>query len=154
MMPPKQPAAPTISVGFSSRPTSLFIYLRICIVLMYHYVQTWLQQAPDPDLQGKQVQYLVEFVNNNGPSSISPGSGFASILTEEAPQVSIPIDPNGAATKRNIYRQLIDSSGTTRDREKVDIVNNNTTQIWVDGKKLLRRGLLGHSQPPYRPSRL
>lgn len=121
---------------------------------MYHYVQTWLQQAPDPDLQGKQVQYLVEFVNNNGPSSISPGSGFASILTGEAPQVSIPIDPNGAATKRNIYRQLIDSSGTTRDREKVDIVNNNTTQIWVDGKKLLRRGLLGHSQPPYRPSRL
>lgn len=102
---------------------------------MHHYVQTWLHQAPDPDLHGKQVQYLVEFANGNGPSTISPGSGFADILAGKAPQVSIPTDPDGAATKRNVYRQLIDSSRTTRDREEVDIVNDNTTQVWVDGKK-------------------
>ncbi|KAJ5379513.1 hypothetical protein N7509_012632 [Penicillium cosmopolitanum] len=132
-MPPKQPAAPTIS--------------------------TWLKQTPDPDLQGKQVQYLVEFVNINGPSTISPGSGFAAILAGKAPQVFIPTDPDGAATKRNIYRQLIDSSGTTQNREKVDILNNNTTQVWVDGANLLKRGFLKHPQPrvprsPHRHSRL
>ncbi|KAJ5995660.1 hypothetical protein N7481_002637 [Penicillium waksmanii] len=123
---------------------------------MYHYVQTWLKQTPDPDLRGKQVQYLVEFVNNNGPSTISPGSGFVDILAGKAPQVFIPTDPDGASTKRNIYRQLIDSSGTTLNREKVDNVNNNTTQVWVDGQKLLKRGFLGHPQPraPYRPFRL
>jgi len=109
MMPPQQPAAPSIT--------------------------TWLAQAPDPGLQGKQVQYLIEFANKQGPSGISSGSGFVPIVSGQTPQLSIPTDPNGAATKRNVYRQLMDATGTVKDREMVDIVNDNTTTVWVDGVK-------------------
>jgi hypothetical protein len=54
------------------------------------------------------------------------------IVASKTPQVSIPVDSDGAASKRAIYRQLIDDTGRILNREKVDIVLDNTTTTWLD----------------------
>ncbi|KAF5393107.1 hypothetical protein D9757_001152 [Collybiopsis confluens] len=96
-------------------------------------VKEWVDQRPSEDLAGlKQVRYLVEFVNGQGPSPISSGSEFQNIVSEKTPLIEIPIDSTGASTKRHIWRQMVARDGTTKERMLVDKIIDNTTVEWLD----------------------
>ncbi|KAF5393110.1 hypothetical protein D9757_001151 [Collybiopsis confluens] len=106
MMAPLQPPAPTI--------------------------KGWVNQPSGDLTQYKRVQYLVEFVNDKGPSPISAASEFQDIKIGMSPLVQIPVDPTGAATKRFIYRLLVRMNDTKTNRMLVDKIIDNTTVEWLD----------------------
>jgi hypothetical protein len=78
------------------------------------------------------IQYFVEFANVKGPSQISAGSSLQPIVPGKTPSVTIPTDQSGAATQRNIWRQLANNPNAPMNRSKVDIVKDNTTTQWLD----------------------
>lgn len=106
----------------------------------YRLTQQWLNQPPDPALinqPNSQIQYLVEFMGQHGPSPISESSPLSTIVPGKAPQLTLPVDPHGAALSRVVYRQFLNlATQTLGQRQVADVVLGNVVRVWVDGVKI------------------